>query len=500
MRIITLLLFFVLFAGCNRARFNEFRGEKLDAGSGTLSRGRAIADKQCSTCHLTPSPESMTQPTANYMLAYMGLFLGIDASRTLDDAERMHFKMRFEMLKRSGAIPARAAMVSDEWQALRSYYLALARYPFESGEKPESLPVKPVPLGDQGVTLLKRLADGRIAVGGGVSGDLFFFNSDLTAEFSIHLDSPPVHIEERDNGHYVLTIGSILGREEDRSSLYFIAHGKRTAKRLTGDLPRSAHFLCIDANRDGRSDFLLAGFGNITGGGVYLIESRGAAYERRQLSSRQSIVRLALYATKPGEAQFFALAGGAAEGLSFMELSGSGFRERELIKYPPHLGSVWLESADIDGDGQKELLVLSGDNADAGPYNEVKGDQGLRIYSFDGNQVTQRKFESLPGALSLALVPKSGGFDIVVSRFYTDPVMKQDLTLLERQKDFTFTRRHFTLESRPTVMALLPSPDGDRLLVGAANAPLVALGEKDKLVRQYTGPVLSVPQLKLGSR
>ena len=180
MRIITLLLFFVLFAGCNRARFNEFRGEKLDAGNGTLSRGRAIADKQCSTCHLTPSPESMTQPTANYMLAYMGLFLGIDASRTLDDAERMHFKMRFEMLKRSGAIPARAAMVSDEWQALRSYYLALARYPFESGEKPESLPVKPVPLGDQGVTLLKRLADGRIAVGGGVSGDLFFFNSDLT--------------------------------------------------------------------------------------------------------------------------------------------------------------------------------------------------------------------------------------------------------------------------------------------------------------------------------
>lgn len=493
MKKFSFLILSILLTGCNRARFSEFRGEKLQTGGS----GRAIAEKHCSACHLTPSPESMTQPTANYMLAYMGLFLGIDASRSLDDAERMHFKIRFEMLKRSGAIPARAAMVSDDWQALRGYYLSLARYPFESGEKTEPLPVRPVALGDQGVTLLKRLTDGRIAVGGGMSGNLFFLKSDLTAEYSIHLDSPPVHIVERDGGYYVLTIGSILGREEDRSSLYFIAKGARTATRLIGDLPRSAHFLAVDTNRDGRTDFLLAGFGNITGGGVHLIESRGAVYERRQLSPRQSIVRLAEYSAKPGETKFIALAGGAAEGLYFMELTGKDFRERELIKYPPHLGSVWLEYADVDGDGQKELLVLSGDNADAGPYNEVKGDQGLRIYSFDGSQATQRRFESLPGALSLTLIPKAKGLDIAVARFYTDPAAKQDLTLLERQKDFAFARRHFTLESRPTLMALLPSTE---LLIGSGNAPLAALNDNGKLVRQYTGPVLFTAQLKLGSR
>ena len=496
MKKLKFLILLALLNNCNRARFSEFRGEKLE----TSGRGRAIAEKQCSTCHLTPSPESMTQPTANYMLAYMGLFLGIDASRSLDDAERIQFKNRFEMLKRSGAIPARPAMVSDEWLSMRGYYLSHARYPFESGEKTEPLPVKPVPLGDQGVTLLKRLSDGHIVVGGGMSGNLFFYKSDLTADYSIHLDSPPVHIVERDGGYYVLTIGSILGREEDRSSLYFIAPGARTAKRLIGDLPRSAHFLCIDANQDGRTDFLLAGFGNITGGGVHLIASRGATYESRQLSPRQSIVRLVQYSAKPGETKFFALAGGAAEGLLFMELAANDFRERELVKYPPHLGSVWLEYADVDGDGQKELLVLSGDNADAGPYNEVKNDQGLRIYSFDGNQATQRKFESLPGALSLTLLPKAKGVDIAVARFYTDPATKQDLTLLEWQKEFSFARRHFTLESRPTVMALLPSAQTNELLIGSGNAPLVALGEKGKLVRQYTGPVLFTAQLKLGMR
>ncbi len=490
----------LLVTHCTRARFDEFRGEKLETASRTLNRGRTIADKHCSTCHLTPLPESMAQPTANYMLAYMGLFLGIDASRSLDEAERMHFKIRFEMLKRNGAIPAQPAMHSDEWQALRSYYLSLARYPFESGEKAENLPVKPMPLNDQGVTLLKRLSDGRIAIGGGMGGELFIYRGDLTPEFSIRLDSPPVHIEERDNGYYVLTIGSILGHEEDRSSLYFVSKTARSAKRLIGELPRSAHFLCIETNRDGRSDFLLSGFGNITGGGVYLVESRSTGYVQRQLSPRQSIVRLALYSATPGETKFIALAGGAAEGLYFMELMGSDFRERELIKYPPHLGSVWLEYDDIDGDGKKELLVLSGDNADAGPYNEVKPDQGLRIYSFNGNQVTQRRFESLPGALSLTLLPRATGFNIAVARFYTDPAQKQDLTLLERQQDFTFARRHFTLSSRPTVMTLLPSASGAELLIGAANAPLVAFGEKDKLVRKYPGPVLFVPQLKLGSR
>lgn len=32
-------------------------------------------------------------------------------------------------------------------------------------------------------------------------------------------------------------------------------------------------------------------------------------------------------------------------------------------------------------------------------------------------------------------------------------------------------------------MALMPSPTGAELLIGAANAPLVALGEKNKLLR-----------------
>ncbi|MFO1472689.1 MAG: hypothetical protein U1F27_16830 [Turneriella sp.] len=56
---------------------------------------------------------------------------------------------------------------------------------------------------------------------------------------------------------------------------------------------------------------MLAGFGNITGGGVYLVESRGTVYERRQLSSRSSIVRMALYADRAGRSKIYRTRGGA---------------------------------------------------------------------------------------------------------------------------------------------------------------------------------------------
>ncbi|HNN01896.1 MAG TPA: hypothetical protein PKG67_15670 [Turneriella sp.] len=176
----------------------------------------------------------MSQPTANYMLAYMGLFLGIDASRKLDDAERAQFKVRYELLKRSGSIPSQLSLTADEWKDLRAYYLGLARYPFVSGEKTHTPATTAVTYSDQAVTMLKPLADGRYVVGGGLTNRLFFYSAALAEEFSVLLDSPPVHLVERDGGYYVLTIGSILGAvgDENRSALYFIARGSRKAQPI----------------------------------------------------------------------------------------------------------------------------------------------------------------------------------------------------------------------------------------------------------------------------
>jgi len=205
------------------------------------------------------------------------------------------------------------------------------------------------------------------------------------------------------------------------------------------------------------------------------------------LSRQNSVVRLALLESAAKSVKLLALSGGAREELSLLEYENGIVREHRLTEFAPHLGSVWLEIADLDSDGEKEILVLSGDNADAGPYNAVKPEQGLRIYHLQGNALMQKAFESLPGALSLTIIERGAAKAIAVARFYTDPQQKHDVTLLEREKNFRFRRTHFSLASRPTLL-LQATPD--TLLVGAGNIPLTTLVNGQVQIRQYTGSVL----------
>lgn len=490
-----LLCLFTL--SCHVARFSQFRGEKLPTDRATLATGKELAQKYCGTCHLVPQPETMTQQTANYMLAYMGLFLGIDASRQLDDAERLHFRTRYEYLSRSGSIPAQAALSPGEWQNLRAYYLALARYPFTSTEPAMAMSLKPVPFTDQGVTMLVRLTDGTLAVGGGVTGTLFFFDSALRPFKRVQLDSAPVHLVERPEGYYVLTLGSLLGTlgANATSSLYFIDRASGSSHTMTRMLPRSAHFVMADLDADGKEDFIIAGFGSVTGGGIFACVKKVLSCTIKILSRQNSVVRLALLPPHGAVTRFLALSGGAREELLLVEYELGLVRETKLVEYPPHLGSVWLEVTDLERDGENEILVLSGDNADAGPYNEVKPDQGLRIYHWHDGKLRQKAFVSLPGALSLTLATHAGRQIIAVARFYTDPESGQDVTLLLPEKKLHFQRRHFRLDSRPTVLV---QGGTDALVVGCGNLPVTTLTEGQVRLREFTGPVLGLMQIPQG--
>lgn len=466
---------------CNHPRFTQFRGTDLDASRSRLAIGKSLATEKCGACHLAPQPESMSQDNAAYMLAYMGLFMGIDASSRLDDVERAQFKQRFEYLKRTQAISPKPLATADEWKSISAYYLSQARYPFESSENSTALVAKPVPFDDQGVTMLIPLSGKRFAVGGGVTNNFTVLDAALKPDFSTKLDSPPVHVEEGDGGYFVLTLGSLLGDLNDSSqaALYFIHPPTKKVRKIISGLERSAHFITADVNGDGRRDFIVASFGSVTGGSVLLFESKGDGFNKRVLSHRGSIVRLALVATTKDRTEFLALAGGAREALLYLTLSRSAVEERTLIEYAPHLGSVWLAYADITGDEKKEVLVLSGDNADSGPYNEVKPDQGLRIYSLTNGVLKQVRFESLPGALTFALTPDK---KIAVARFYAGPDKKQDLTLIDPG---SWQRRHFTLPSRPVVLAPIGST---QFLIGAGNIPLLSR----ESVRKFDGPALFV--------
>lgn len=484
---------FLTVTHCKKVNFTEFRGEHLDSSEQMLVKGENAAAQYCSGCHLTPSPLSMAPNTANVTLAYMGLFIGIDASRTLTHpVEKQYFQARHTFLKASHQIPATPGISRDQWLALRNYYLSMAKSP-----SAERISVRPPQSGrqhfnfnDHGITLLRAFDDDQIAIGGGVSNLLQI--SDLTGKVirEKKFSSPPVWIEKVKNGYLVLTLGDLLGALNPKESSELWSIGPAGDTRLMDHLLRSSHFEVVKTT-SGANGILISAFGTLGKGKFSLFTQQPSGFREQIISRRDSHVRSHVIECG-GALCILSLVAGAREQLILFRDSGTGFSETVLTEYPPHFGSVWLEVADLDGDGEDEILVLSGDAADAGPFNEMKDDQGLRIYNLRGNKIHLRKFLSVPGGLSMHLVKNGNKIThITIARFYAPIESGADLAVLVNKSGMNFERLDYRLDSRPTVLTSYRKEGNARLLIGSGNLPKGELINGKMQYREYAGPLLS---------
>lgn len=485
---------------CKDRGFDRFGDEILETDSAAIKTGQNLSQVHCSRCHLTPLPESLTQDTANFVLTYMGLFMGIDSQSTLrDPLELKQFESRRKFLRAGKMIAPSPELDRASWYKLRNYYLANAAQPYEYDPKSSNLTAlaAPFPFEDRAVTLLANLADGSVAIGGGVTNRLYILDAQSKVVFEAPFSSPPVWVQKTKRGYYVLTLGDLLGSIANtrKSELWFVSQNSR--KKILSGLPRSAHFLVADFNGDGTDDFLVAAFGTLGDGKFSLFQSNGTRYSERLVANHDSIVRSLVWGKRDRSTfEIIALRAGAREQLLFYTISPEKITEKVLVEYPPHLGSVWLEAADIYGTGERLLLVLSGDNADCGPYLPTKPDQGLRLYSFSDGAVREKGFISLPGALAMDVSAQDGtGIkDIVVTHFYSPVSARQDLSILRPLGGGAQGLSHvsFALESRPTISVVRKKDNKRQIWVGTANLPMVQKIGNKPLVRKFGGRPLLI--------
>src|SRR5690606_20503160 len=97
------------------------------------------------------------------------------------------------------------------------------------------------------------------------------------------------------------------------------------------------------------------------------------------------------------------------------------FRAERVIRLSPVYGSSWFEMFDYDGDGDKDIALANGDNADLSFVN--KPYHGLRVFINEGEHgFQQRYFYPLPGATRVAAndFDGDGDVDFAVSCFFPD--------------------------------------------------------------------------------
>ena len=236
----------------------------------------------------------------------------------------------------------------------------------------------------------------------------------------IPVDSPPVHFAPLDGGAWLVTlIGSLSPGDAPRGGVVRLdppgTEGEDwRVTRLLRRLPRPVRTLAADLDRDGRRDLAVAGFGHARGGiSLHFARPGGGFGAPATLLGEPGAVSLALergdlYALMAqGDERILrfpaaALArlsvprGGASREPSTSNStlrSSAAAAERGLVpaggaapnvirRFPPERGSSSMRVLDFDSDGDADLLVTAGDNADFTPV--FKRGHGVRLYLGDG--------------------------------------------------------------------------------------------------------------------
>lgn len=350
-------------------------------------KGKALADRYCSGCHLPVSPDMLDKETwTKHVLPEMALKLGIKVW----NGDKYYPPM-------SGGKPAIISM--KEWTALVAYYQVNA---------PEKLaPAKtPIPLRhDWSVFSLKApeikdslyistttlvafnpLGAGLLTCDG--NSDLTRWDTSLRPVSTRKLPSPAVNILFTTPHTAILTeIGNMRALDASAGIITRVNLDDPESKQedLMAFLKRPVQTLEADFNKDGLTDLLVCAFGHNQGGLYWLKQLPDHTYQQEPIWETPGAIHAETGDfNSDGYTDIMVLFAAGDEGIWLYENDKKGgFTGTNLLRFPPLYGSTSFQLADFNGDGKPDILYTCGDNADFSMV--LKPYHGLYVYMNEGN-------------------------------------------------------------------------------------------------------------------
>ncbi len=479
-------------------------GQEPDSETGLLA-GRKLALQHCTPCHRFTEPELLPKQSWEFLLTYMGFFLGVvdysylegSSERTMDIIEA-----REEFVRAANLLPEQPLLSGDQWQGIRDYFM--------SNAPDEAIPqvAKPALVEDSGLFKVKNAqyrseaaitslvhideTNGFLLVHDSRAERLTVLDRDL--DFYDSHPAPGVYLIEalvRNNELYLLNIGDLFASEIGKP------YGELQYARLLGGvyvgleillkgLHRPADFELADLDKDGIEELLVSNFGDYTGNlSIYRRDGKTGNFlpKPQILSVEPGIVKSETYDFNgDGLLDIVVLMSAARENVSIFLNNGDGsFSQQIVIEGHPSFGYTGLELQDFNDDEKMDLITLNGDNGDSDPYNTLKRDQGIRIYLNQGDlQFTESYFYPMYGVYGAELedFDLDGDLDIAAIAFHPDfyPDRPENFVLLEQTNPLTFTPRTHpaTYGGRwLTIDSGDLDRDGDKdIVLGAAYSPV----------------------------
>lgn len=397
-----------------------------------LALGEKLSQQVCAACHIRPEPDVLDRVTwAMEVLPGMAEWLGMNPGGTnaLDLDPRV---------RAANLLPSSPSMSVEEWRAICTYYLANApvgtalatnRLQIEIGLRHFQAQPSPERVGAAATLVKVDPAAHKIYFGESGSNTLMVLDSRGRKEFEVNFTSPPVDLQFEGDDLYLTLMGSYTPSDLLEAKIIRLGNpsrGQRGLKELLTALPRSAATVLADLNKDGRKDLIHCGYGNILGRLAWYESKPDGTYTEHPIIERPGAGSVRVHDFNgDGWPDLVVSMAQAREGIYLcLNDQKGGFDIVPVAEYHPAWGLATIELADMDGDGQMDILACNGDNGDfTGHLPPMRPYHGLRIYRNLGKgKFAEALFLPINGCYkaSAADFDLDGDQDLAVISFYPD--------------------------------------------------------------------------------
>lgn len=401
--------------------------------------GEQLAKKYCVSCHAFVAPDLLPK---NIWL------LGVLPEMRTRLLTNYNFEDDYANYSNNLHKPL---ITAQDWQKIVDYFaysapdslISLAKSPLKMGLK-DFRPyfanyVNDVP---PHITLLKvNPSNQLIYLSEGDKNHLLVFDKYGKKYDSLLVDSPITDLAFDEDDFYLLTIGKMKPNDDSLGKLLRWKKGEAPQEVLSR-LNRPVFMQLADFNQDGSKDMLIAEYGHEKGSLAWFEIEKGKPQKHILNTYSGNLKSYLKDMNGDGWSDIVSLVAQMNEGIFIYYNQGNGkFEEENVLTFLPVFGITDFELLDWDNDGDWDILLTNGDNAD---YSiTLKNYHGFRIYLNDGkNHFTERYFYPLNGAFKVRArdYDQDGDIDIALISFFPDytNLINESFVYLENKNSPTF--------------------------------------------------------------
>lgn len=422
---ITLCVFGLFFISCKNYQKNKSHQQTSNE---SIEAGKKLAIQYCGSCHQLPDPSLLDSKSwENGVLPEMGPRLGIfyyGFKEYPSNKKDMNVDRNFYPLQQVISFP--------DWQHIIDYYTATSPDSLLPAKKTLSIQmneklfraIKPsFSYNTPAISFVKFEPDNKLIICDAITKKLFVFNSMLQLTDSINVQGPITDVIA-DSDKLILCNTGVLNPNNgkfgsiERTAL----NNKSGVDTIYKNLMRPVEITSADINKDGKNDYVVCEFGNLTGALSWL-EKKDSGYARHEIRAVPGSIKTYIddY-NHDGLPDIWALFAQGDEGVFLFTNKGNGvFDTKEVLRFPPSYGSSSFELDDFNKDGFPDIVYTCGDNADYSPV--LKPYHGVYIFLNDRkNNFTQKYFYPINGCYKAIAkdFDNDGDLDIATISFFAD--------------------------------------------------------------------------------